>query len=151
MKKITVEEIKKLRGKTGISIMKCRKALEESGGDLVKAQKILEKKGATAAAKKKERETAEGIIEAYVHQNGKVGVMLKVMCETDFVARNKDFKNFAHEAAMQICAMDPENVKSLMKQDYIREPGKTIEGLKNDLVVKLGENIKVGSFIRYAL
>lgn len=150
MKKTSVDAIKKLRAKTGVSIMECKKALTEAGGDLKKAEKILAKKGALAAAKKSERETVEGIIETYIHQNKRTGVLVEVLCETDFVARNPDFQKFAHEIAMQICAMKPKNVKELMAQEYIREPSKTIEDLRNELVAKLGENITVGKFERYS-
>lgn len=151
MKKAPIELVKKLRIKTGISIMECKKALEESGGDIKKAEKILAEKGVIVAAKKSERKTAEGIVEAYIHQNGKVGVIVEVMCETDFVARNEDFKKFSHELAMQICAMNPKNVDELMNQACIRDSEKTVEDLKNELVAKLGENVRIGRFVRYSL
>lgn len=151
MKKASVDLIKKLRLKTGMSIMECKKALQESGGDLGKAEKILAKKGALVALRKGERETAEGLIEAYIHQDKRVGVLVEVLCESDFVSRNSDFRKFAHEVAMQVCAMKPRNVKELMKQEYIREPGKTIEDLKNELVAKMGENVRIGRFVRYGL
>lgn len=149
--KISIDLIKKLRSETGISIMECRRALEETKGDLVRAKKALLKKGAVVAEKKSNRETKEGVIEAYVHQTGKSGVLLEVLCETDFVARNPDFKKFSHEVAMQICAMEPKTVEALLKQEYIRDSEKTIEDLKNELVAKVGENIKIGRFVRYSL
>lgn len=151
MKKIPIALIKRLRTKTGISVMECKKALEEVEGDFKKAEGVLTQKGAVVAAKKSERETTEGIVEAYIHQDKRMGVLVEIFCETDFVARNLDFKKFAHEVAMQIGAMNPKNVKELMAQEYIREPDKTIEDLKNELVAKVGENVRVGRFERYSL
>lgn len=151
MKKIPIDLIKKLRAKTGVSIIECKKALEKSNGDLQKAEEILAKKGALVAAKKSQRETADGLVEAYIHQDKRSGVLVEVLCETDFVARNPEFKKFSHEIAMQICAMKPRNVKELMKQEYIRDPGITIEDLKNQLVAKVGENVRIGRFTRYSL
>lgn len=104
-------DVKKLRQITNAPVMKCREALEEAEGDLKKAQQILKKEGAEIAAKKATRQAREGIIESYVHSNGKIGVLVEVNCETDFVARNPEFKEIAHEIAMQIAASNPKYIR----------------------------------------
>lgn len=147
---INIEQVKKLRKETQASIADCRKALEESDGDYKKAQVWLAKRGAEIAEKKKERETSQGLVEAYVH-NGKVGVIVALLCETDFVARTQEFKNLAHEIALQVSAMNPKDVKSLLAQEYIRDPKITIEELIKQAIGKLGENIVVREFARYEL
>ena len=128
--------------------MECKKALEQAGGDEVKAMKILEKKGAEKAAKKSERETKQGLIEAYIHNNGKVGVLLEINCETDFAARNEQFKELAHDLAMHIAAMNPKNQKELLIQLFIKDEQKTIDDLIKEAIGKIGENIKIGKFVR---
>lgn len=143
---VKIEEIKKLREKTQASVMECRNALEEAEGDMKKAEAILQKIAAKQAEKKKDRETAEGRVEAYVHNTGKVGCLVKLLCETDFVAKTKEFVELGHEIALQVSAMKPENVAELLKQPYIRDPKKTIDDLLKEAVGKLGENIKIGSF-----
>jgi elongation factor Ts len=110
MAEITTQMIKELRAKTGAGIVDCKKALQEAGGDMEKAVEILRKKGAAKAAKKAERATAEGAVFSYIHGGGKVGVLVELNCETDFVARNETFKELGHEIAMQIAAMAPEYV-----------------------------------------
>ena len=107
---ITTQMIKELREKTGAGIVDCKKALQEAGGDIEKAVEILRKKGAAKAAKKAERATAEGIVVSYIHAGGKVGALVELNCETDFVARTEDFKALGHEIAMQVAAMAPEYV-----------------------------------------
>jgi len=107
---ITTEQIKSLRDQTGISIMQCKKALEEAGGDREKAVMILKKKGKEVASKKAGRTLGAGVIASYVHTNSNVGAMVELACETDFVARNEDFKKLAHDIAMQVTANDPEFV-----------------------------------------
>lgn len=149
--KINLEQIKELRGLTGAGIMDVRKALEAGEGDKKKALEILKQKGAEIAEKKKERATAAGLIEGYVHNGGKVGVMVELLCETDFVARNEDFKNLAHEIAMQIAAMNPKNVEELAKQEYIRDAAKTITDLINEVIGKIRENIKINRFQRFEI
>ncbi|NPA26569.1 MAG: translation elongation factor Ts [Chloroflexi bacterium] len=108
---VPVELIKKLRAATGAGILDCRKALEEAGGDFDKAVEILRKKGLAKAAKKAGREAREGVIETYVHGGGRIGVMVEVNCETDFVARTPEFRELAHEIALQIAAMAPKYVR----------------------------------------
>ncbi len=107
---VSVEQVKKLRAATGAGILDCRKALEEAGGDFDKAVEILRKKGAAKAAKKAGRETKEGIIDVYSHGGGRIGVMVELNCETDFVARTEEFRHLAHEIALQIAAMSPRYV-----------------------------------------
>lgn len=148
---IDVNQIKQLREETQASIADCRKALEESGGDYKKAQEWLRRRGAEIAEKKAERETSQGVIESYVHGNGKIGVLVTLLCETDFVARTDEFKKLAHEIAMQVSAMDPKDVDSLMKQEYIRDNSKTVEDLIKEAIGKVGENIKVREFTRTEL
>lgn len=147
---IDIELVKKLREESQASIADCRIALEDSDGDYKKALVWLAKRGAEIAEKKKERETSQGLVEAYVH-NGKVGVLLTLLCETDFVARTGEFKNLAHEIALQVSAMNPKDVKSLLAQEYIRDPKMTIEELVKSVIGKLGENIVVKEFSRIEL
>ena len=146
-----LEQLKQLREETGISLAQCKKALDESNGDIDKAKNLLKEWGQKVAEKKQSREASQGIIESYVHQTGKVGVLLDLRCETDFVARAQDFKNLAHEVAMQVASMNPSTVEELLSQSYIRESGRTIKDLVNDTIAKLGENIVVQRFIRFEL
>lgn len=140
---ITVDQIKELREETGAGIMDVRKALTESDGDTKKAKEWLEKKGIKRAGEKSERETGALYVFSYVHFNGKVGSLIKLACETDFVAKTEDFQNLGKEIAMQVASMKPENVEELLKQDYLRDSSKTIEGMITALSGKTGENIKV--------
>jgi len=142
------EQIKKLRQKTNLSVIECKKAIEEAKGDEAKALQILSKKGAAKAIKKSEREAKQGLVEAYIHNNGQVGVILELNCETDFVARNEEFKKLAHDLAMHIAAMESKDVKSLLKESFIKDASKTIEDLFTEAIAKLGENIKLGKFLR---
>lgn len=148
---ISAEQIKNLRQKTGISVMECKSALGEANGDEQEAIKILEKKGQEKAIKKSQRETRQGLIEAYIHGNGKVGVLLNLRCETDFVAKNKEFKDLAHSLAMHIAAMEPENLDELLFQPFIKDAGKTVQEIIADAVSKIGENIKIDKFVRYEI
>lgn len=148
---ISTNEIQQLREKTGIGIMECKKALEEAEGNEKKAMDILKKSGAMKALKKAERKTGQGIIEAYVHSGGKIGVIVEVNSETDFVARNEEFKEFVHDIAMQIASMNPKDVEDLKKQDFIKDLDITIEELLTQKIQKIGENIKIKRFTRYEL
>jgi elongation factor Ts len=145
-----INQIKKLRDETSASIADCKEALMASDGDHKKALEYLKKKGIERAQKKQDRETLQGIVESYVH-SGKVGVLVTLLCETDFVSRTDEFKNLSHEIAMQIAAMDPKDVKSLMSQAYIRDAAITIEDLIKQTIGKLGENIKIKEFARLEL
>lgn len=146
-----VKQIKQLRDETQASIADCRKALEDSNGDYKKALEWLKKRGAEIAEKKSDRETSEGVVESYVHGNGKIGVIIALLCETDFVARTDEFKKLAHEIAMQISAMNPKDVDALLNQEYIRNPKLTIDDLVKEAIGKIGENIKVREFSRIEL
>lgn len=143
--------LKKLREETAASIADCRRALDESGGDYKKALAWIQKRSAEIAAKKADRATAEGLIEAYIHQGGKVGVLVELLCETDFVARTDDFKHLARELGMQVAAMNPKDVDELLKQEYIRDSSQTIEQLVKGVIGKLGENITVKRFTRFEI
>lgn len=151
MANIDLKAIKKLRDETSASIADCRKALDESDGDYKNALEWLKKRAAQIAAKKADREMAEGIIEAYIHQNGKVGVLVQLSCETDFVAKTDEFKNLGREIGMQIAAMDPKDVEALLKQEYIRDSSTTMDGLIKNVIGKIGENITVKKFVRFEI
>lgn len=146
--KINAQQIKELREKTQAGFADCKNALEQANGDMKKAEEILRKKGFEKAAKKSDRETGQGLVEAYVHQTGKVGVLVSLRCETDFVARTDEFKILAHEIAMQVAAMNPKDTAALLKQEYIRDGSKTINDLITEVIAKLGENIQLGEFKR---
>ena len=130
-------------------MVECKKALEQAQGDEAKALEFLSVSSAQLAAKKSERQIKAGLIDSYVHANQKVGVLLEIGCETDFVARNEIFKNLSHEICLQISAMNPQSVEELLSQPFIKDPQKTVQDLINETVGKLGENIKVGRFIRF--
>ncbi len=148
---VDVKLIKQLRDETQASIADCRVVLEEAKGDYEKAIALLKKKGIERAEKKAHRETDQGLIESYIHQNGKVGALVTVLCETDFVARTDDFKHLVHEIAMQVAAMNPKDVDALLKQEYIRDSSITIENLIKQTIGKLGENIVVKEFTRFEI
>lgn len=147
---ISIEQIKQLRQETGVSITECKKALEQAKGDFDKAKETLKKWGRELAGKKSEREAGLGIIEAYVHPDKRIGAMIELRCETDFVAKSKDFKELAHELCLQIAAMDPQE-DSLLSQPWIRDESKIIEDLVNEYIAKLGENIMVKRFKRFEI
>lgn len=151
MTKITLEIIRKLREKSGAGVMDVKKALEESGGDERKASKLIGQRGLIKAAKRAKREAAEGIISSYVHQGGKIASMVELACETDFVARTTEFQELGQELAMQVASMEPKDVTQLLKQEYIRDPAKTVEQMIGEVVGKTGEKIEVRRFVRYEL
>lgn len=144
---ISAQQIKELREKTQAGFSDCKMALEEAGGDMKVAEEILRKKGFEKAAKKSDRETKSGLVESYVH-GGRIGVLVSLLCETDFVARTDEFKALAHEIALQVSSMDPKDVTALLKQEYIRDSSKTIEDLVKETIAKVGENIQIGEFKR---
>jgi elongation factor Ts len=140
---ISLEQIKELRDKTGISIMQCRKALEEAGGDMAKAIVILQKKGAEIADKKSDRALGAGIISSYIHSTGTTGAMIELWCETDFVAKNEDFKNLARDIAMQVVATNPgfvdvseisEEIKEKAKEVFMKEVEGKPENMKEQIL-----------------
>lgn len=143
-------KIVKLREETGAGFMDCKTALVEANGDMEEAKKIIFKKGITKAEKKTTRKTGSGVLETYVH-NGRIGVLLELRCETDFVAKNEEFKKLAHEIAMQIASINPNTVEELLEQNYIKDESIIIKDLINSAIGKLGENIQVERFCRYEL
>ena len=147
---ISIGQVKQLRQETGVSITECKKALEQAKGDLEKAKEILRKWGKELAGKKSKREAGLGIVEAYIHPDKRIGAMIELRCETDFVAKSKDFKELVHELCLQIAAMDPEE-DSLLSQPWIKDETKTIRELIDEYIAKLGENIIVKRFIRYEI
>lgn len=147
---VKIEDLKKLREETSAGVSDCRQALEDAAGDYEKAKKLVMERGIEKAAKKADRETGSGLISSYVHGD-KVGVLVEVRCETDFVARTDDFKHVCHEIALQIAAMNPKDVKELLASAYIRDPKLTIEALLKQTIGKLGENMSISRFTRMAL
>lgn len=148
---LNIEKIKRLREETGISIALCKKALEQSDNDLPKAKKLLNKWGVEKVKDKSERVTSQGAIFSYVHHNYKVASLIELLCETDFVAFNKEFQTLGKEISLQAVSFPAKTVDELLKQEYIREPGKKIADLINEAIVKFGENIKISRFIRWEL
>lgn len=163
---ITTAEIKELRDQTGAGIMDCRKALLEAGGDAKKAVQILKEKSLLIVKKTAGRTTKQGLIEAYVHSGGRIGAMIEMNCETDFVARTDVFKELAHHIAMQVAALAPQFVSKgeipegadvdpqtscLLLQPYIKDPQLSVQDIINEAIAKVGENIKVGRIARFEL
>lgn len=144
--KIAMSEIKKLREETGAGVMDARRALEESGGDVKKAKDWIAKKGMARAEKKADRETGVTRVFAYVHHNGRVGSLVSVACETDFVAKTDEFGKLGREIAMQVASTRPESVSELLEQDYIRDTSKKVEQLVKETSGTIGENIRVMDF-----
>jgi len=151
MKKISIDQIKDFRSQTGVSVMECKKALEEARGDSKKAKEILRKLGALMLEKKQGKTAKEGRVESYIHLTGKIGATVVLFCETDFVARTQDFKNLCHELAMQVAAMNPKDTKELLSQPYIRDITKTVGDFLTEEVAKLGEKVEVGEFRRFEI
>jgi len=147
----SIDSLKKLREETLAGVSDCKNALEDAGGDYDKAKELLKERGIEKAAKKGDRETAFGMIESYVHGGGKVGVLVELRCETDFVAKNDEFKKLSHELALQIAAMEPKNVEELLKSPYIRDAKMTMQDLVKLAIGKIGENITVSQFTRMEL
>ncbi|MBW3629279.1 MAG: translation elongation factor Ts [Gemmatimonadetes bacterium] len=193
---ITAKEVKELRERTGVGMMECKGALEESGGDMEKAIDLLRARGAAKAAKRSAREASEGVVSSYVHMGGKIGVLVEVNCETDFVARNDAFQQLVRDIGMHIAAANPSAVRredispelierergvyreqmkesgkpeqiwdkivdgklekfyaesALLEQPFVKNPDQTIAQLITDVSAKMGENIVVRRFTRYAL
>lgn len=148
---ITTEQIKKLRDETGVSVMQCRTALEEAGGDMEKAKAVLQKISKEKAEKKADRELGGGTVVAYIHGGGAVGVLLELLCETDFVARNEDFKLVGKDIAMHIVAMNPETREELLEQEFIKDSSLTIKALLDQATQKFGERTGIGHFARFSI
>jgi elongation factor Ts len=161
---ISTEAIKELRSQSGAGVMDCRNALVKAEGEITKALEILKAQSLVKIEKKKDRVAAQGLIEAYVHTGGRISALVELNCETDFVARTPEFKQLAHDIAMQVAAMGPQFVTpeeipadsgmepasaSLLAQPFIKDPSVTIKDLINQSISKTGENIKVSRFVRY--
>lgn len=163
---VSVTMIKELRGQCGAGVMECRNALVETEGDIEKALQRLKEEGLLKALKKAERTTAQGLVEAYIHIGGRIGAMVEVNCETDFVARTSEFKELAHNLAMQIAAIPsryiskeevPEGAEiepktdCLLQQPFIKSPDRTVQDIIVETIAKVGENIRVTKFARFEL
>lgn len=148
---IPIELIKKLREETAAPLLECRKALELAEGDLSKARENLKAWAAGKVEKLEAREVKEGAVVAYIHPGNKVGALLELSSETDFVARNEEFRKLAMEIAMQVASMNPQNTAELTEQDYIRDPGRKINDLVKEVSAKFGEKITVARFVRFAV
>lgn len=151
-----MDTIKELREETGLSFAQIKKALDEAHGDKEQARKVLSAFSSEQAEKKADRELGAGVIASYVHSSGTIGVLLELACETDFVAKNEEFKALAKDIAMHVCAMSPETVDgdgetALMKQAFIKEPEVTVEQKIQSAIQKFGENTKVTRFTRYSI
>ena len=164
--KISIEAVKELRNRTNVGIADCNKALLEVGGDMEKAIEFLKQRGAAIAEKKKDAAATEGVIEAYTHHTKHIGALVELNCETDFVARTAEFKELAHDLAMQIAATAPQFLTSeemppkaetdpqaacLLSQPFIKDPTKTVQDIIAETIAKVGENIKVRRFARFEL
>ncbi len=164
--KIPAGTVKELRDQSGAPIMECKNTLIETQGDMGRALQILKERGLLKAKEKAERATTEGVVEAYVHAGGRIGAMVEVNCETDFVARTDEFKELAHDLAMQVTAMAPQFISReevsegtdiepqtacLLLQSYIKNPDKTVQEIIAETIAKVGENIKVSRFARFEL
>jgi elongation factor Ts len=149
MANYNIEDVKKLRSKTGARVMDCKEALDKANGDFDKAKDIVAAKGLARAEKKADRVTNAGYIAQYVHNTGTVGALVEIDCETDFVAQNEEFRDMAKNIAMQVVAMKPKDVFELMGQDYIREPDITVENLIKKVSGKIGEKMEVARFVRF--
>jgi len=163
----TAEDVKRLRELTNAGVMDCKRALDESNGNVERAVEILKERGIASAAKKASRETSQGLVDSYIHAGGRIGVLVEVNCETDFVARTDTFKQLVHDIAMQIAGIpttlaiteeelpaDAEGTVEetvLMKQSFIRNGSQTIEQLVQEAIAQTGENIRIRRFARFEL
>ena len=164
--KIPVDLVKELREQTGAGVMDCRKALLETNGDMERALQVLKQRSLYLAGEKSGRSVTQGIIEAYIHAGRRIGAMVEVNCETDFVARTDEFKELAHYLAMQVAAQDPQFISGeevpkgtdiepqaacLLLQPYIKDPNRSVQDIITETIAKVGENIKVSRFARFEL
>ena len=163
---VTAAQVKELRELTNAGVMECKSALEESDGDTAKATEILKERGLAQAEKRSERETSQGLVECYVHAGGRIGSMVELNCETDFVARTDEFKSLAHDLAMQVAATGPLSITQedlpddaegdaaevcLMLQPFIKDASRTVDELVKEVIATTGENIRVTRFSRFEL
>jgi elongation factor Ts len=145
------DDVKRLREETGAGVMDCKRALDETKGDFEKARTLIKERGLAKAKEKEDREAREGVVEAYVHAGGRIGAMVELSSETDFVARNPDFRGLAREIAMQVAAMAPKDIEELLRQAYIRDASKTVGELVTGIAATTGENVRVRRFMRFQL
>ena len=164
MATVTTADIKSLREETGAGIMDCKRALEEADGNHAAARKLLDEQGLAKAEKRADREASQGLVHSYIHGNGRVGVLVEVNCETDFVARTEEFQHLVHEIALHVAGMSPEFVREedvpedyegnpeetvLLAQPFVRDPSLTVAELVKQTIAKTGENIVIRRFARY--
>ena len=164
---ITAESVIELRNMTGAGVMDCKRALQDADGDMTKATEVLQKQGLAKAEKRAQREAKNGLIDVYIH-GGRIGALVEINCESDFVARTEDFKALAHNISMQVTATDPRFVNAddipaeiradvnpvevcLLSQPFIRDPQRSIQDIITEVIAKTGENIKVRRFARFEL
>lgn len=140
---IGTDAVKELRNRTGVSVMECKKALEEAGGDIEKALTVLARRGVEVARKKSDRALGAGTVAAYVHNTGQVGAMVLLACETDFVSKNKEFTELARDVAMHAAAMQPQDEQAILTQAFIKDGGKTIADLLTQATQKFGERVEI--------
>ena len=146
---VTASQVKDLREKTGAGMMDCKKVLTETDGDMEKAIELLRERGIAKAAKKSGRVAAEGLVESYISEDGKTGAIVEVNSETDFVAKNEEFKNFVLSVAKQVVVKSPKDVEELLSQESIDEAGKTVQEVLTDKIAKIGENMNIRRFARF--
>jgi elongation factor Ts len=163
---VSTDDVKKLRDETGAGVMDAKRALDQAGGNFDQARDILREQGIAAAAKRADRSTGQGVVEAYIHGQGRIGALVEIQCETDFVARTDAFRALAREVAMQVAAMSPlaltpEEVpedeagnreeQALLTQAFIRDGSKTVQDLVQEVIAQTGENIRIARFSRFEL
>jgi elongation factor Ts len=151
MTKIDPKDVQRLRSESGAGVMDCKRALEETGGDYAKALALIKERGIQSVANKSEREAKEGLVASYIHSNGRIGALVELASETDFVSRGDDFQKLAQEIAMQVAAMNPANVAELLEQPYIRDGSKRIKDLVVAVAATTKENVHVRRIQRFAL
>ena len=148
---VSTDDIKTLRAETGLSLAQIKEALESSNGDMEKARVALVAKSSQIAEKKASRALGAGVVSAYIHSNKSMGAIVELNCETDFVAKNEEFIALAHDIAMQVGAMNPENVEALLQMEFIKDPSKKIKDLVDGAVQKFGERTEVRRFERFTV
>lgn len=148
---MSIDNLKKLRELTGVSFSLCKRALDQSGDDIDKAKKLLAGWGAEQIQGKLTRKTTAGAVFSYIHHNKKVGVLLELLCETDFVASNQEFQRLGADLTMQIASMNPKDENELLQKEYIKDPKITVQTMLKEHIFRIGENIKIGRFIRYEI
>jgi elongation factor Ts len=149
--KIDPKEVQRLRAETSAGVMDCKRALEDAQGDFEKAKGLLKERGLASLKKKTGREAKEGAVSSYIHAGGRVGAIVEIASETDFVSRSPEFQKLAQEVAMHVAAMDPKDIDELLGQAYIRDASKTVNDLVTTLAASVGENVSVRRFQRFAL